>query len=191
MKVNKNEIWKDVKGYEGIYQVSNIGRVKSLNYNRTGVENILKPGNNRRGYLTVVLHKGNIPRSKKIHRLICESFIPNPENKETVNHINGIKTDNRLVNLEWASIGENSKHAFSIGLKNVKGSNNPMFGRTGDRNPNSKKVNRYSISNEYIDSFSGMSEAERLIGISSKRISECCNNKRKSAGGFIFKFEQI
>lgn len=108
--------WKDIKGYEGYYQISNHGFVKTLRKDR-----MMKPGHNR--YLHVSLSANNKYSSQRIHRLIAEHFLPNPENKPEVNHINGIKTDNRVSNLEWCTHAENMTHA---------GQNNLMSGFNDD-----------------------------------------------------------
>ena len=116
-----SEIWKDISGYDGDYQVSNMGRVKSL---RFGKERLLKPGSSN-GYFHVVLFKNKKQKNIKVHRLVAQAFIKNPQGKRTINHINGIKTDNRLSNLEWATQSENLKHAFANGLSCNKGENGP------------------------------------------------------------------
>lgn len=115
------EIWKDIEGWEGLYRISNLGNVKSLSrkvnvrngHTRTTKEKILIPILQATGYVMIFLGKNN---QRSIHRLVAQAFIPNPENKRTVNHLNGIKTDNREVNLEWATYLENMRHSFKNAL---------------------------------------------------------------------------
>ena len=114
------EVYVDIPGYEG-YQVSNYGRVKN---NKTG--KILKPYLTR-GYLRVSLYNESGRKCKLVHRLVAEAFLPNPDNKSDVNHINGCKTDANVCNLEWVSASENMFHAHSSGLRpvlNTQGENN-------------------------------------------------------------------
>ena len=123
------EIWKPVKGFEN-YEVSNLGQVKSLNYNRTKEAKILRLCKNKDGYLTVTLYKNGKGYAKKVHRLVTAAFIPNPEGKTEVNHIDGNKTNNRVENLEWATHSENMHHAWETGLcEPLTGENHPMYGK--------------------------------------------------------------
>lgn len=120
-----NEIWKDIKGYEGYYQVSNFGRVKSLarvvigkNNRKYDIkEKIVKSRIHQNGYLFVHLCKNGKKKHLSIHRLLAQAFIPNLENKPEVNHKDGNKENNRVENLEWATSKENVHHAFRTGLK--------------------------------------------------------------------------
>lgn len=126
------EIWEDIENYEGYYQVSNLGRVKSLSrswYNwhgnlQTKKENYLKGLVDSDGYLNVSLSKNNITAKAKIHRLVAMAFIPNPENKLQVNHKKGIKSDNRVSEIEWVTGKENVNNAAVNNLL-VKGNNHP------------------------------------------------------------------
>lgn len=112
----KNEIWKDVIWYEGKYQVSNIWNVMSLNYNHTWKPKLLIPWTNSHWYKIVILSSNNLKKNFSVHRLVALAFIENTYNKETVNHINWIKSDNYLGNLEWATSSENNRHAFRTWL---------------------------------------------------------------------------
>ena len=112
--VTVNEVWKDIPEYEGVYQVSNLGRVKSLNYNREGIERVLKPSPNNYGHYQVNLYRGGARKMNSVHRLVMLAFIG--ESDLEVNHINGIKTDNRLENLEYCTHTENTQRAYSTGL---------------------------------------------------------------------------
>lgn len=129
------EIWKPVVGYEGLYEVSNLGRVKTLPkthvFKNGGVynypEKIMSACLNSNGYPQLKLFRNGVRKVTAVHRLVAAAFIPNPENKTDVNHIDGVKTNNTVTNLEWATKLENSLHAKVNGLMcRLKGSTNPM-----------------------------------------------------------------
>lgn len=121
-------IWKDIEGYEGLYQINELGEIKAFERTSIGgfgavnfrAEHIMKKNLGRNGYLTVRLSKNNKGRTELVHRLLAKSHIPNPSNKPCVNHKNGIKTDNRIENLEWVTYSENNKHAIDNKLKLYK-----------------------------------------------------------------------
>jgi hypothetical protein len=123
------EIYKDVVGYEGIYKVSNLGNVKRVLISR-GVSkknnNFIKPKNTK-GYNSVRLTTNNVTKHFYVHRLIALAFIPNPNNYPFINHINGVRNDNRIENLEWCTHSQNIRHAIEIGLKvTAKGDDNKL-----------------------------------------------------------------
>ena len=178
------EVWKDIKGYEGYYKISNKGKVKSLKRKGNWKERILKPQKDMYGYLRVNLTKNGKAKPKAIHRLLAESFIPNPKELPTVDQINRNKLDNRIENLRWASYSlQNSNKIAGRSIQNLK-----SYSLRGRKNPKSKAVIQYDLNHDYINKFSGIREAERITGIASINISRCCNNKAKRAGGFIWKF---
>ena len=139
----ENEIWKDINGYEGLYQVSNLGRVKSLerrwksgrhsNYSHFHEEKIMSNAIDKSsGYIRISLFKDSKGKSFNTHTLVANAFIPNPENKPTVNHKNSVRHDNRVDNLEWATFSENNLHAVDVGHNNTRGEGNAFAKLTED-----------------------------------------------------------
>lgn len=127
------EIFVPIHGYEGLYEISNLGRVKSLPKvvgRRIKPESFLKIRISKQGYKMVSLCKQYTVFNASVHRLVAEAFIPNPEHKETINHIDGNKLNNAISNLEWATQHENNLHAYRTGLHDPK-----KNGRTGKRRP--------------------------------------------------------
>lgn len=165
------ENWKTIAGYEGLYEVSDQGRVKSLKY---GKEKILKPGKISSGYLIVNLCKDGKVKHTLVHRIVAETFIPNPNNLDTVNHKDEVKTNNVAGNLEWMSLKDNLNY----------GTHNKRVGEAF-----SKQVNMFDKSTgELLATFPSLREAKRVTGIANTHISACCLGKRKSAGGFVWKY---
>jgi hypothetical protein len=119
------EVWRDVKDFEGLYQVSNIGNVKRLVSERVFAERLIGRSIDKDGYVKRILSRKGKNYNFREHRLVASAFIENPQNKATINHINGIRDDNRVENLEWNTNLENKQHAVSSGLTNLKGVNHP------------------------------------------------------------------
>ncbi len=177
------EIWKDIKGYEGLYQISNLGRIKSLpkiNGYKFQKELIRKNELGTNGYLIIVLNKNSKHHSYSIHRLVAQAFIPNPKDKPQVNHKDGNKLNNNVENLEWTTRSENQKHAYKLGLLKPY----PLMPIK-----RMKKVNQYTLQGKLITNFNSIKEASKTTNISITSISQCCNNKQKTAGKYIWKFE--
>ena len=189
----EEEIWKPIKDYEGLYEVSNLGRVKSLNYRGTGKERILK-NIECKGYLTVCLTKNGKQKVLKVHRLVAEVFIPNPEGKPCIDHINTIKTDNRVENLRWVTHKENNnnpltKKKYSENHREQTGENSPNYGKTGESNPKSKPVIQIDPNtNEIVNTYPGVREAERQTGFDQSAISRCCRGEQKIHKGYKWMF---
>ena len=180
-----SEVWKDIEGYEGKYQVSNLGRVKSLSFSHTNQEKVLKGTPSNWGYLKVELYSNGKGKIFYIHRLVANAFIPNPETKSQVNHIDGNKTNNVASNLEWCSPGENQSHAIKHGLREPS----PMTGRKGKLNPNSKAILQYDLDGNFIKRWDSISDASRYFGRGHSSISLCLIGKNKTAYGFKWEYE--
>ena len=190
----REEIWKDIKGFEGKYMVSNLGRVKSLNYNNTGKEGILKAHFNVHGYLFVVLYKEGKRKLPLVHRLVATAFLENPDNLPEVNHKNEDKTDNRVDNLEYCSrsynINYGTRNKRSAEKLKGKKHSEETIKKIAEKMTNNPKLSKpvYSVDKEsgLIMWWQSASEAERCTGINKSSITQCCQGKRKSAGGHIF-----
>ena len=171
------EIWKDVKGFEGIYKLSNLGNVKRIIF-KTGVNTkykndyTLKPLDNGLGYFRIKLTKNNISKRYMLHRLIAEAFIPNEENKRCVNHINGNKKDNSIQNLEWCTHKENTIHAVKNGLFKVN----------AKQHINSKKV--LNIDTGFI--YDSIAHASRVEKLDRGYLSERLNGKAYNNTNLVF-----
>lgn len=176
------EIWKDAPNYKGLYQVSNTGKVRSLNYNRTKKQRELKPIMLGK-YYAVALFKNKVKEVFLVHRLVANTYIQNLQNKQYVNHKDGNKLNNDVNNLEWVTPSENNIHAFKMGLNKP-----PSKGKFGRENHLSKKVYQLNEENAIINCFYGLREAERITGINHTLISRCCKNKAKTAGGYKWKY---
>ena len=173
-----NEIWEDIEGYEGLYRVSNLGRVKSLKRN-TAKERIMCNRKDKYGYLYVGLCKNGNIKYHKIHRLVAKAFIPNPNNLPQVNHIDGKKENNTVKNLEWCDASYNQIHAVKLGLVH-----NWMKGKKGKNCIFSIKVCQYTADGRLIKIWDSMSDVTRELGIPVSNISRACNNPNRKAHGF-------
>lgn len=193
MMETKKEIWKDIQGFEGKYQVSTYGRVKSLADNQGNTRELVrKPRLAKNGYLYLSLWSNSTPCWRKIHRLVAETFIENKEKLPAVNHKDGNKQNNNIDNLEWCSYSGNTKHAIQTGLINPStlfncGELNPMYGKHGKDNPCSKPVLQYDMNGNFIKRWNNVKEATEQTKIS--HISAVCRKERKTAGGFLWEYQ--
>ena len=191
------EIWKDIEGYEGLYQVSNLGRVKSLerkirkrNGYRTIKELIKKPTLGKNGYLKICLCKNCRVKFYSLHRIVAETFIPNPENKPQVDHINTNKTDNRVENLRWCTNKENDNNPLSRLHRSERqlGEKNCRWGMRGKKCIFSKPIIQLSLKGEYIRTWDCARDVYRELGICYRTISSVLKGRGHTAGGFKWKY---
>ena len=186
------EIWKDIKGYEGLYQVSNLGRVRRVKKIKIVTNNILKQSKNLRGYLGVTLSKNNVRVRRQIHRLVAEAFIENKNNFSQVNHKDEDKTNNCVDNLEWCDAKYNINYGSGINRRKEKLKGRKPSSKTveASRKSLSKRVLQFDKNGNFIEKFSSTMDVQRKKGYSNSNISRCCIGKRKSAYGFVWKYEE-
>lgn len=171
-----DEIWKDKKDYEGLYQVSNWGRVKSFKF---GKERILKQFTNNDGYLQVHLCKNGKLKTFLVHRLVAEAFLDNPNNLPQVNHKDENPQNNNVENLEFCS----AKYNTNFGTRNK---------RISDKNTNgklSKPVLQFTLDGQFVKEWPSVRQAEREGGFNQSHITDCCRGKIKTHKNFIWKYK--
>ena len=189
-----HEIWKPIRNYEGLYEVSNLGGIKRLENDKNRKEKILKPYKNKLGYLCINLYRDNKVKQMYVHRLVAIAFIPNPENKPCIDHINTIRNDNRIENLRWVTYKENMNNELT--KEKLSGENSNNYGKPrseeikkkisesqkGGKNPKARGVFCYELNKSWDTS----AEASRELNIDSSNITKCCKGKCKSVKGYHF-----
>ena len=213
---NMEEIWRDIKDYEGLYQVSNMGRVKSLgrwsNRQKNGVsfpyfikEKILKNRKIKGGYYIVGLCKDKISKDYRVSRLVAEAFIPNPDNKLFVDHIDTNPLNNFSNNLRWVTQKENMNNPLTlVKMSNShkgrtlseetrkklseanKGKTTHMLGKFGKDHHNSRPIIQFTLDGELIRKWDSIADAKRETG--AHKIVDCCNGKRNKTNGFKWEY---
>lgn len=189
------EIWKDITGFEGLYQVSNLGRIKSLKRNvknahseRIIKEKILKQSEGKK-YMHVRLSKNCKTSTKLVHRLVAEAFISNFKKLKEVNHLDANPKNNCIDNLEWCSRYDNMQHAKKLGLiKHNKNEKCYWYNKYGKDHTCSKKIIQLNKKNEIIKEWDSLADVKRILNIPQSNICRCCQGKRKTAGGFKWQY---
>lgn len=190
------EIWRDVPDFEGLYEISNLGRVKSkarnirtflkYNYHNHPIkERILKIGTTK-GYASVGLCKDGKMYNKALHRLLAKAFIPNPNNYPIINHKDGNKLNNRLDNLEWCTYKHNTQEAYRLGLNNISEKHIEAVRELGFKS--GKKVAQMDLEGNIIKTYDSGRQASLELGISQGDISLVCNGRRNYVKGYKWKY---
>ena len=182
------EIYKDIKDYEGKFQVSNLGRVMNLNYYNTGKAKLMEPFDNGHGYLQVSLYKGGKYKNCKVHRLVAQAFLPNPEDKPEINHkidteegkkINIVylnedgSVNNEKSTIEWVTPKENCNY----------GSRNQRIGETSTNGKKSKKVLQFTLDGVLVKTWPSINECGRN-GFACCSVCRCCRGEKPQYKGF-------
>lgn len=190
-ELEAGEEWRDICGFEGVYQISNMGRVKRIidAFGRPLIR-ILHPYLSPAGYYLVDLRASGKKKKISVHRLVAIAFIENPDNKPNIDHINAIKDDNRAENLRWCTQKENCNNPISIKRlsESQKGEKSVLYGKKGSLHYESRKVAMCDMQGNVIKEFGAIAEAERETGISRANICIVCQGKRSSANGYKWRY---
>lgn len=189
------EEWRQIPEFEGLYEVSNTGKIRSLARivnscygSKMALQSKeIKLNLKRNGYMYVCLSKEGSANTYRVHRLVALAFISNPNNQPQVNHKNGVKNDNRVGNLEWCTASQNSNHAYS---SNLRFSPSYWKDKSGSEHNLSKPVVMMTQQDETVRMFGSSYEAERETQIANQNISKCLKGKRKTAGGYKWKYHE-
>ena len=179
------EEWRDILDFEGLYQVSNLGRVKSLwftnnVYNKKyRKDRILKATTTHSNYVQVALRKSNKMYHRLVHRLVAQAFIENPSQLPQVNHKDGNKKNNVVDNLDWVSPRENQLHAVKIGLR-----------ASGGKCYNAKAVIQYDMQDNFIKEYSSISQASKETNSNAINILKCCKGQRNKCNNYKWKYKK-
>lgn len=171
--MENKEIWKDIEEFEGKYQISSMGRVKSLNFKLTGKEQIMSLKINKYGYKQILLYKDKKYKTFLIHRLVAQAFIPNPDNKPEIDHINTNKTDNRVENLRWVTSSENKNNPITIEKY---------------KNCSSIPVLQFTLDGELVRKWDSATQVERELGVYQSHITSCLKGNYKTAYGYKWRY---
>lgn len=190
------EQWKDIEGYEGLYQVSNLGNVRSLKFSGGNKAKLLKQNITKEGYKRVGLCKNGKRKDYRIHRLVAMAFIPNPNNLPIINHKDEDKGNNNVNNLEWCTIAYNNTYGTARERagknisKSVRGENNSNYGKKGKDASASKPIFMYDEEGNFIRQFDSISETNEYFGkkFAYSTVSACLRGRYKTAYGFVFKY---
>lgn len=178
------EIWKDVVGYEDLYQVSNMGNVKRKISRRCLIERIIAPTKSH-GYMRLGLCRNNKVKMHNVHRLVAMAFIPNPECKPFVNHMDGNKKNNSIDNLEWVTAQENTRHAYNVLNRQV--SSNVCV--CGAMHPASKPIEQLDLQNNLIREWENARMVENELGFWATNIAQCLKGKINTSHGFKWRYK--
>ena len=175
--------WKEVAGYEGLYEVSNTGKVRTIGHftrgHRIPPRELKVKTHKSQRYARARLYKDGISKDLAVHRLVAAAFVQNPHNKPQVNHIDGDRTNNNASNLEWCTQAENNRHAIDNGLQN------PYIAIEATKKP----VLQIDLEGNIVKKWDSLTDAARTLRLQVSNISHCCSGRIKTTGGFKWAYD--